>query len=84
MIPRATDVEYTSWPLPGPLTRKIVGYLNIYRMVIAALLGVAHFGGLTESAVDAGSHQAFANAALGMFSIIAGLDGVGDTGCPMW
>jgi two-component system sensor histidine kinase PilS (NtrC family) len=40
-------------------------------MVIAALLGVAHFGGLTESAVDAGSHQAFANAVLLCYLLFA-------------
>ncbi len=34
----AKVVEYTAWPLPEPLTRKVVGYLNIYRMVIAVLL----------------------------------------------
>jgi two-component system sensor histidine kinase PilS (NtrC family) len=70
MIPRATDVEYTSWPLPEPLTRKIVGYLNVYRMVITLLLGTAHFGGLTETAVNASS-QAFASAVLLSYLLFA-------------
>jgi two-component system sensor histidine kinase PilS (NtrC family) len=42
-------VEYTSWPLSAPLTRKIVNYLNIYRMIISLLLGVAHFSGLMDT-----------------------------------
>jgi two-component system sensor histidine kinase PilS (NtrC family) len=69
MIPKATD-EYTSWPLPEHLTRKIVGYLNIYRMVITLLLGVAHFGGLTETAASANS-QAFASATLLSYLLFA-------------
>ena len=70
MIPRATDVEYTSWPLPEPLTRKIVGYLNVYRMVITLLLGIAHFGGLTETAAGASS-QSFASAVLLSYLLFA-------------
>ncbi|HET6591491.1 MAG TPA: hypothetical protein VFG48_01115, partial [Xanthomonadales bacterium] len=70
MIPKATDVEYTSWPLPEPLTRKIVGYLNVYRMVITLLLGTAHFGGLTETALSAAS-QTFASAALLSYLLFA-------------
>ena len=49
----AKPVEYKAWPLSEPLTRKVVSYLNVYRMVIALLLGVAHFSGLIES----GGHQ---------------------------
>ena len=70
MIPKATDVKYTSWPLPEPLTRKIVGYLNIYRMVIALLLGVAHFGGLTAPVAGA-TGQAFASAILISYLLFA-------------
>ena len=70
MIPKATDVEYTSWPLPEPLTRKIVGYLNVYRMVITLLLGTAHFGGLTETALSTAS-QTFASAALLSYLLFA-------------
>ena len=42
-------VEYTSWPLSAELTRKIVSYLNVYRVIIAALLAAAHFGGLLDT-----------------------------------
>jgi len=45
----AKTVEYTSWPLPEELTRKVVGYLNAYRMIVAVLLGAAHIGGLTPA-----------------------------------
>jgi two-component system sensor histidine kinase PilS (NtrC family) len=46
----ARTVEYTSWPLPEALTRKVVSYLNAYRMVVTVLLGLAHFGGVTAAA----------------------------------
>jgi len=36
-------VEYTTWPLPEELTRKVVNYLDVYRLIIALILGVAHF-----------------------------------------
>ncbi len=70
MIPKATDVKYTSWPLPEPLTRKIVGYLNLYRMVITLLLGAAHFGGLTAPVAGA-TGQAFASAVLVSYLLFA-------------
>jgi two-component system sensor histidine kinase PilS (NtrC family) len=35
-------VEYTSWPLPEKLTRKIVNYLVVYRLIITLILGLAH------------------------------------------
>ncbi len=38
--------DFTSYPLSSSLTRRIVNYLNIYRMVISMLLGFAHFGNL--------------------------------------
>jgi two-component system sensor histidine kinase PilS (NtrC family) len=41
--------EYTSWPLSAELTRKVVNYLNLYRVVIALLLCLAYFGGLVEA-----------------------------------
>ncbi|MEJ2385202.1 MAG: ATP-binding protein [Xanthomonadales bacterium] len=39
-------VEYTSWPLPEDLTQKVVNYLDVYRLLIALILSVAHFGTL--------------------------------------
>jgi two-component system sensor histidine kinase PilS (NtrC family) len=47
-------VEYASYPLSDSLTRRIVSYLNIYRMIVALLLGAAHFGNLIEPTVPAG------------------------------
>jgi len=66
----AKTIEYTSWPLSEPLTRKVVSYLNVYRMVIAALLGLAHFAGL----VDTGERaviQPLAGAALVAYLLFA-------------
>jgi two-component system sensor histidine kinase PilS (NtrC family) len=40
------NVEYTSWPLPEELTHKVVNYLDVYRLIIALMLSVAHFGTL--------------------------------------
>ena len=59
-------VEYTSWPLPESLTRKIVNYLDVYRLIIALILGIAHFGSLT--AVPAvGSRPFFASVVLAVY-----------------
>ena len=56
-------VEYTSWPLPESLTRKIVNYLDVYRLIIALILGTAHFGSLSAMPA-AGSRAFFASAVL--------------------
>jgi two-component system sensor histidine kinase PilS (NtrC family) len=45
-------VEYTSYPLSASLTRRIVNYLNIYRMIIAIMLTAAHFGGLLNTSLN--------------------------------
>jgi two-component system sensor histidine kinase PilS (NtrC family) len=63
-------VEYTSWPLPELLTRKIVAYLNIYRMVITLLLGFSHFSGLSE-AVGGGARTSLASAVLISYMLFA-------------
>jgi len=63
-------VDYTSWPLPELLTRKVVGYLNIYRMVITVLLAVGHFGGLAGIAIS-GSRAGFASAILLSYLLFA-------------
>ena len=36
--------EYTSYPLSASLTQRVVGYLNVYRMIITVLLAAAVFG----------------------------------------
>jgi len=66
----AKVVEYTAWPLPEPLTRKVVGYLNIYRIVITVLLAVSHFGGLSL-AVAGPTGQAVAGAVLLAYLLFA-------------
>jgi two-component system sensor histidine kinase PilS (NtrC family) len=48
-------VEYTSYPLSASLTRRIVNYLNIYRMIIAIMLTAAHFGGLLNTSLNQGA-----------------------------
>ena len=63
-------VEYTSWPLSAELTRKIVSYLNIYRMIIAALLAAAHFGGLLETG-DRGGYPNLAGITLIAYLVFA-------------
>jgi two-component system sensor histidine kinase PilS (NtrC family) len=45
-----TAVEYSAYPLSPELTRRVVGYLNVYRLVITLVLGVASFAGLLSSA----------------------------------
>ena len=45
----ANAVEYTSYPLSASLTRRVVNYLNIYRMIITVLLASAHFSGLLDT-----------------------------------
>jgi two-component system sensor histidine kinase PilS (NtrC family) len=48
----AKPIEYTSWPLSEPLTRKVVSYLNVYRIIVAVMLGIAHFGGLVNTGAN--------------------------------
>jgi two-component system sensor histidine kinase PilS (NtrC family) len=63
-------VEYTSWPLSEPLTRKVVGYLNIYRIIIAVVLGIAHFAGLADTG-DHAVNQPLAGTALVAYLLLA-------------
>jgi two-component system sensor histidine kinase PilS (NtrC family) len=51
-------VEYTGWPLPEALTLKVVKYLNVYRIVIAVLLAVAHFAAIADTALPHAYPQA--------------------------
>jgi two-component system sensor histidine kinase PilS (NtrC family) len=63
-------VEYTSWPLSAPLTRKIVNYLNIYRMIVTLLLVSGYFSGLLETGTFERSAQ-LAGAILATYLIFA-------------
>ena len=56
-------VEYTSWPLSASLTRSVVNYLDVYRMIITLLLAGAHFSGLMDTG-SARGYPALASAVL--------------------
>jgi len=45
-------VVYTSYPLSASLTRRVVNYLNIYRMIVTLLLASAHLSGLLDASVS--------------------------------
>ena len=62
--------DFTLYPLPSPLTRRVVNYLNIYRMVIAMLLGFAHFSQLMDIS-GSDSNRAFARAILISYMLFA-------------
>ena len=47
-------VEYKTYPLSPELTRRVVGYLNVYRLVITLVLAVASFTGLLTIAAGKG------------------------------
>jgi two-component system sensor histidine kinase PilS (NtrC family) len=47
-------VEYTSYPLSASLTRRVVNYLNIYRMIITVMLASAYFSGLLRTSLESG------------------------------
>ena len=66
----AKPVEYNAWPLPELLTRKVVRYLGVYRIIIAALLAVAHFAGLAELNAE-GVNPPFASAVLLTYLLFA-------------
>jgi two-component system sensor histidine kinase PilS (NtrC family) len=48
-------VEYTSYPLSASLTRRVVNYLNIYRMIVTVMLASAYFSGLLRTSLESGS-----------------------------
>jgi two-component system sensor histidine kinase PilS (NtrC family) len=62
--------DFDSYPLSASLTRRVVNYLNIYRMVISMLLGIAHFGDLMGTSESAAG-PAVANAALVSYMLFA-------------
>ncbi len=62
--------NFTSYPLSSSLTRSVVNYLNIYRMVIAMLLSVAHFGNLMNIGELSGN-RSFADAVLVSYLLFA-------------
>ena len=62
--------NFTSYPLSASLTGRVVNYLNIYRMIIAMLLGFAYFGRLTDIGSSSGN-QAFASVILISYMLFA-------------
>ncbi|MBT8049238.1 MAG: HAMP domain-containing histidine kinase [Xanthomonadales bacterium] len=44
-------IKYTAYPLSATLTRRVVNYLNIYRLIIAAVLAIAYFSGLLSASM---------------------------------
>ncbi len=62
--------NFTSYPLSSSLTRSVVNYLNIYRVVIAMLLSVAHFGNLMNIGELSGN-RSFADAVLVSYLLFA-------------
>jgi len=62
--------DFTLYPLPSSLTRRVVNYLNIYRMVIAMLLGFAHFSRLMDIS-GSGSNRAVARVILISYMLFA-------------
>jgi len=62
--------DFTSYPLSSSLTHRVVNYLNIYRMVIAMMLGFAHFAQLMYIS-DSGSSHSFASAILISYMLFA-------------
>ena len=64
------EVVYTSYPLSASLTRRVVSYLNIYRLVVVVLLAAAHFGGLLDSSVQ-GTSATIASVVLAVYLLVA-------------
>jgi two-component system sensor histidine kinase PilS (NtrC family) len=65
---RAADPK--AYPLSAALTRRVVNYFNIYRLVITVLLGIAYFGNLVEFNEPA-AYPVLANAALVSYLLFA-------------
>ena len=62
--------DFSSYPLSSSLTLRIVNYLNIYRMLIAMLLGFAKFGQLMNIS-ESGDIQTVINALLIFYLLLA-------------
>lgn len=60
-------VDYTSYPLSAELTRRVVNYLNVYRLIITALLTGAHFAGLMSVSESSVYYQLTGAALVGYF-----------------
>ena len=63
-------VAYTSYPLSASLTRRVVNYLNIYRLIVVVLLAAAHFSGLLDSSAQ-GTFATIASVVLSVYLLVA-------------
>ena len=63
-------VAYTAYPLSASLTRRVVNYLNIYRLIVVVLLAAAHFGGLLDSSAQ-GAFATIASVVLAVYLLVA-------------
>ena len=63
-------VDYTSWPLPELLTRKIVNYLDIYRLLITVFLGAVLAMSL-DAMPALGSRPFFAGVVIAVYLLLA-------------
>jgi len=59
-----------AFPLSAELTRRVVNYLNIYRLAITLLLGIAYFGSLVDFS-SSSTHPVFTNAVLISYLLFA-------------
>ena len=63
-------VAYTAYPLSASLTRRVVNYLNIYRLIVVVLLAAAHFGSLLDSSAQ-GAFATIASVVLAVYLLVA-------------
>ena len=64
------SVAYTSYPLSASLTRRVVSYFNLYRLIIVLLLASAHFGGLLDGSAQ-GAFATIASVVLAVYLLVA-------------
>jgi hypothetical protein len=64
------SVAYTSYPLSASLTRRVVSYFNLYRLIIVLLLASAHFGGLLDGSAQ-GAFGTIASVVLAVYLLVA-------------
>jgi two-component system sensor histidine kinase PilS (NtrC family) len=64
------SAKTSSFPLSETLTRRVLQYLNVYRMIISVLLGFGYFSGAIGTRVAA-EHPGFAGAVLTAYLVFA-------------
>lgn len=61
-----TAVDFSAYPLSSDLTRRVLNYLNIFRLTIALIIAFAYFTGATQSDLSS-SNPAFTGAILTVY-----------------